>query len=180
MSIGIGRIPRTARSLAAGAVALLALATAALADGPEADRIRATMRAQFERPDSPLLVEPVIVVGDHAVAGWRQGELGGRAVLRRENSAWTVFLCGGDALKNAGDLQDAGIPASDARTIARDLAAAEAKLPAGVVAKLGTLKVLIPVGAPPSGDGQAQAPGHGGGHQHGGHGAPPPAAASSR
>lgn len=173
MSLASDRIRRMARALAGPLGVLVALATAALAADADADRIRGVMRATFDRPDAPLLVEPVIVVGDHAVAGWRQGDLGGRAVLRRADGAWAVFLCGGDALKDARELQDAGIPAADARAIARELAAAEADLPADVVARFGTLKTLVPVGdAPASGGGQSR--------DHGGHGAHPPAREPSR
>ena len=173
MSLASGRIARMARALAGPLAVLVALAAAVLAADTDADRIRGVMRTMFDRPDAPLLVEPVIVVGDHAVAGWRQGDLGGRAVLRRENGAWAVFLCGGDALKDARELQNAGIPAGDARAIARELVAAEAGLPADVVARFGTLKTLVPVGAAPASSG-GQSPDRSGREAH------PPAGEPSR
>lgn len=181
MSVARRRAARMARALAGGLGALLALATAALAHGAEAERIRGIMRATFDRPEAPLLVEPIVVVGDHAVAGWRQGDLGGRAVLRRAHGEWEIFLCGGDALKSARELQRAGIPEADARAIARELATAEARLPPDAVAALGTLKVVIPVGSPsPAPGGPSHDHGGGTSHDHGGHGAHPPAREPSR
>ena len=41
------------------------------------------MKALFETPENPLAVEPVIVDGHWAVAGWAQGEKGGRALLKK-------------------------------------------------------------------------------------------------
>ena len=37
----------------------------------------------FGKPNETLSVEPIMVSGDHAVADWTQGEMGGRALLRR-------------------------------------------------------------------------------------------------
>ena len=48
-----------------------------------ADAIVALLRHSFDRPDAPLAVEPVVVNGDDAVAGWSQGGTGSRALLRR-------------------------------------------------------------------------------------------------
>jgi hypothetical protein len=60
--------------------------------------------ATFDKPEAPLIVEPIVVQGDLAVAGWAQGEMGGRALLRRKGTAWQLALCSGDALKQAAAL----------------------------------------------------------------------------
>lgn len=41
------------------------------------------MMATFDRRESPLIVAPVTVREDIPVAGWAQGEMVGRALLRR-------------------------------------------------------------------------------------------------
>jgi hypothetical protein len=49
--------------------------------------------ATFDEPDHRLEVAPVAVVGDNAVAGWVQGNQGGRALLRKRNGKWVLILC---------------------------------------------------------------------------------------
>ncbi|MBX3568710.1 MAG: copper uptake system-associated protein [Rhizobiaceae bacterium] len=44
----------------------------------DAGAIKHLMMATFDKPDSRLSVEPVMVSRDLAVAGWSQGEMGGR------------------------------------------------------------------------------------------------------
>ena len=44
------------------------------------------------------MVDPVVVEGDHAIAGWVQGDMGGRAHLRRKGHDWQLVLCSGDPL----------------------------------------------------------------------------------
>ena len=69
------------------------------ADDPAA--IRQALMQAFDKPHARLSVEPVVVVGQHAVAGWAQGERGGRALLYRHGTAWQIAACAGDALKDA-------------------------------------------------------------------------------
>jgi hypothetical protein len=87
------------------------------------------MQGTFDKPDSPLLVEPIVVRGNHAVAGWEQGDGGGRALLRRLDGKWLIWLCSGDALKNPQALTEMGVPKADAAVIAQNVTAEEAKLP---------------------------------------------------
>ena len=62
-------------------------------------QIVTVLRSSFDRPEAPLSVAPVVVVGDHAIAGWVQDKRGGRALMRKVRGAWTIHLCSGDPLK---------------------------------------------------------------------------------
>lgn len=95
----------------------------------DARQIRALIGATWDKPDSPVETDPVVVSGDHAVASWAQGAHGGRALLRRGARGWRVVLCSGDPLREAGRLVEAGVPGADAARIAADLKAAEAQVP---------------------------------------------------
>lgn len=90
--------------------------------------IRSILKAAFDKPDAPLSVAPVTLGATHAVAGWRQGARGGRALLREHGGTWSVVLCSGDPLRHEAGLVEAGVPADEARMLAAGLASAEAKL----------------------------------------------------
>ena len=81
--------------LAAGLVAASLAGTAAVraADASDEPAIRHLMLAMFDKPDARLDVGPVVVVDDRAVAGWTQGEMGGRALLRRKPTAAGRWCC---------------------------------------------------------------------------------------
>lgn len=68
------------------ALLLAAMPVAAMAED-DAGAIRHVMMATFDKPEAPLTVDPVTVRGDLTVAGWAQGDMGGRALLRREEGA---------------------------------------------------------------------------------------------
>jgi len=115
--------------MALAALALLAGSTAfALAESADAMAISRLLHGAFDKPNEVLSVEPVVVAGDHAIAGWTQGDMGGRALLRRRQGSWSVMLCAGDAIKSSAALQAAGIPQQEAMQLAGYLAAAESRL----------------------------------------------------
>mgnify|MGYP001129383678 CR=1 FL=1 len=155
------------RLAAAAALALGIGATAALADdaADSAGAIRHLMMSTFDRPDSRLSVEPVTVEGDIAVAGWAQGDMGGRALLRRKDGNWSLVLCSGDALRDPKALQTFGLPAAQADTLANAVVAAEAKLDPALLAKFASFDGVVMMDGngqhPPAGD-------HGAGHHTGG------------
>lgn len=105
--------------------------------------IRHVLMATFDKPEARLVVDPVVVVGGHAVAGWSQGERGGRALLFRHGGSWQVTLCAGDGLKEASLLREAGIAQADADALAKGLAAAEARLPAAQRARFSTFDGVV-------------------------------------
>lgn len=87
--------------------------------------ITAKLKAMFETEGHPLAVEPVVVAGDWAIAGWTQDGKGGRALLKRKAEGWGIHLCSGDSLKEAATLHQIGIPEADAEHLAHNLAEAE-------------------------------------------------------
>lgn len=77
------------------------------------DAITAILKAQFDTPENPLTVEPVIVEGDNAIAGWAQGDKGGRALLARRDGKWEIVLCGGEDLRMPAFLGQHGVSAAN-------------------------------------------------------------------
>ncbi len=105
------------------------------------------MMRTFDKPDARLLVEPVEVVDDFAVASWTQGERGGRALLRRADDKWRIVLCSGDALRSAAMLADAGVPGAAAERLAALLKESESKLPPKQVALFSTFEGVVHIDA---------------------------------
>lgn len=110
---------------------LLAVTLAAWSCAGHADDrsdIQQTISTAF--PGEAIHIEPLVVVGEHALVGWSQGPVAGRALLTRGASGWRIGLCAGEAIKSAGFLEQAGVSATDAHALADGLAAAERTLPA--------------------------------------------------
>ena len=63
------------------------------------DAVTAVMMAQFDTPENPLTVDPISVQGDVAIAGWAQGDKGGRAFLRNGDMGWSIEVCAGALCK---------------------------------------------------------------------------------
>ncbi|MCW5774175.1 MAG: copper uptake system-associated protein [Rhodospirillaceae bacterium] len=156
----------TILALLAPALATVPAAVRAQAPATDEAKIRHLMRGIFDRPEAPLAVEPVVVEGDHALAGWIQGEQGGRALLRRHGGAWMIAFCSGDALKSAKTLAEIGVPKPAADALASRLAAAEAKLDPKRVAMFSRFDGLVKMdahGNHPPGHGHPPKPN---GHTH--------------
>jgi periplasmic copper chaperone A len=107
------------------------------------------MKSMFDTPEAPLAVDPVVIAGDNAIAGWVQGDKGGRALLWRTGGEWQIRLCSGDGLKDPQLLENANIPAADARLLVTELTAAEAALDPSVLARFASFEgtVMIEPGA---------------------------------
>lgn len=141
--LSLSKISRAA--LMAATLSMCAMVTAHATDVSTSDRagVNQVLMSQFDRPDARLTVDPVVVSGDAALAGWSQGERGGRALLFRTGHGWQIALCGGDGLKDAKVLREAGVKGAAADTLARQLAAAEARLPAAHRARFSTFDGLL-------------------------------------
>ena len=100
----------------------------ALAHGDNEHQITQVLKAQFEKPEAPLRVEPINVEDDFAVAGWSQGGRGGRALLQRDKNHWFISICGGSGLTQADVLQTIGMGNAAAGKLARAVVASESKL----------------------------------------------------
>lgn len=93
------------------------------ADDPTA--IRDLMHSMFDRPDAELVIEPVVVEAGFAVAGWTQGEMGGRAFLRQQDGHWRLILCAGDEIISVAGLTASGVPDEVAAALAAAIATAD-------------------------------------------------------
>jgi hypothetical protein len=94
--------------------------------GGDVEEIQVLIGKTWNKPDSKVETDPVVISGGYAVASWTQGGHGGRALLRRGETGWKIVLCSGDPLTKAAWLAEAGVPPQDAGRIAADLAVAEA------------------------------------------------------
>lgn len=126
----------------------------------DAGQITHLLKASFDKPDAPLSVEPVVVAGEWAVAGWVQQQAGGRALLKQSDGSWHVHLCTGASLKEASSLEKMGVPAERAAELALALAEAEKPLPAEKIALFDSFKGEVKGTAMQHAHHQAQA-GHG-------------------
>lgn len=112
-------------------------------DSGDADAVHHLIMQTFDKPEAPLTVEPVTVEADIAVAGWAQGDTGGRALLRKKNGNWSLVLCSGDALIDAAALQKFGLTPERAEALASAVIAAEAKLDPTLVVKLSRFDGVV-------------------------------------
>lgn len=121
---------------------------AATAPAPGADDtpIRALLLAQLDRPDAPLTVAPITVQGDIAVAGWRAGDSGGRAFLRRDAQGWFVELCSGQSLILPASLQSMGLGRAEAERLAAAISDAEARAGTGLTDTLDAFPGTVFIG----------------------------------
>lgn len=104
--------------------------------GPDVAAIEAQMQARFDRPGARLDAGPIAVSGDHAVADWTQGPMGGRALFERRGGEWALVLCSGDALSRVDYLEQARVPAAEADAIVRALRDAEQSVTAERLVKM--------------------------------------------
>lgn len=101
------------------------------------------LKKTFETPDKPLGVAPVVVADGWALAGWVQGDMGGRALLKKGDMGWVLHMCAGDGIKDAAALEKIGLSAMTAKTLADGLAVAEAKLDPALVAKFSLFEGMM-------------------------------------
>lgn len=140
---------------------LLGLALPAAHAGDDASQaaIRSLLLKTFDKPEARLRVKAIVTEGAHGVAAWFQGEMAGRALLRRQASgAWQIVACGGDGMKDPAALADTGMSAAQARALARRITEAEQRFSASERAQLSSFKGTVRM------DGQGQHPQQGGAH----------------
>lgn len=138
--------PVRATRLACGLWCAIAVAASA-APTAEETAIRQTIQSTWDTPQAQVEVNPIVVVGPHAVAGWTQGSRGGRALMRKgKNGRWSVAVCAGDALKDPKVLESAGLPAAEAKQLSAALVQAERGLPASRLALFASFGGLVHMG----------------------------------
>jgi len=137
------------RQLGGAASLLLALifpTLAAASPNETADEtgIRQIMMSTWDTPQARLEVGPIVIKDKWAVAGWIQGQRGGRAFLTRHaHGKWQVSVCGGDGLKDAKTLALTGMPREAAQDLAQQVEAAEATIPAERRALFATFEGML-------------------------------------
>lgn len=131
-------------------VAALSLATPVLAHGPmssaETGAITHLMMAQFDRPEAPLTVEPITISGDTAIAGWRQGDMAGRALLRQGPEGWVIVLCAGEEVLDPQFLAHHGVDGPAAQSLTEAARGAETGLGAALIARLDAFEGVVLIG----------------------------------
>jgi hypothetical protein len=123
------------------AISLLGILPSAAA--PDDDAIRLLLHSTFDKPASRLIIDPVAVAAAYAVAGWSQGNVGGRALLHRRDGQWSLILCSGDGLKSPEALRQAGLSSVQATALSSKLAEAERHVTAERLALFATFEGTV-------------------------------------
>lgn len=109
-------------------IATLVTGLPVAAETSDTEHIRHVMQSTWDRPDARVEVDPIFTTDEYAVAGWTQGDTGGRALLRKRGTHWAVILCAGDQLTQLPTMQMAGVPLTAAASLIAKLAAAEQQI----------------------------------------------------
>jgi hypothetical protein len=129
------------------AVATMLAPAWALASGNDTHDITVVMKKQFDRPEAPLVVAPVTVVDDYAVAGWTQAGKGGRALLQKDKHQWVISVCAGDGLTQADVLKTTGMTAANAEKLSKAVTVAESKLSKDKLKLFASFEGLVKIDA---------------------------------
>ena len=114
-----------------------------------ADQVAAIHRllsSTFDKPESRLSLDPIVIEGNAALVGWIQGDLAGRAFLRDRDGHWVIVACGGDALKAASTLRRLGLSQAQADRLSGAMVNAEARIDPQRVARFATFGELVEMG----------------------------------
>ncbi|UPK31135.1 copper uptake system-associated protein [Bradyrhizobium sp. 195] len=144
-----GLITASLRAFSLAFVLLASAAVLAAEAGAEAE-IEGLLHGMFDKPDAVLTVSPIVVGDGFAIADWTQGEMGGRALLRRKQASWVIVLCAGDGIRSREALRQAGVPQQEAISLERDLAAAESKADPQRVAMFSRFEVMVTMESTPN------------------------------
>lgn len=111
----------------------------------------------YDQPQAKVRTAPIVLAGEYAVAGWLQGEKGGRALLKKQADEWQIVLCAGDGLRQEQGLIAAGVAPALAKQLVEQVQNAESRLPATTLAKFASFDAHM----------KHVAHGHQNGHQNG-------------
>ena len=140
------------RLLAAALAAFLGLCLGGpgFADDSDQASIQNVMHGMFDRPDAELVIDPIVVEGGFSVAGWTQGDMGGRAFHRKRGSEWSLVLCTGDEIRSAEALTASGVPADTAARLAADIAEVEKTVDADRLKMFASFQGVVQMEEQPS------------------------------
>ncbi len=133
---------KTRLQLLSASLLALACNQPLLAANDDAASIRQLLSATWDKADAKVETGPLVIQQDYAVADWKQGARGGRALLTRHQGRWQVTVCAGRQLRDAAALREAGAPAALAERLAAALAQEEQKLPASDIARFDSFGAL--------------------------------------
>ena len=69
------------------------LCTSAVVAEPDESAIVRLLHGMFDRPGQSLVDALIVVSGDHVIADWTQGDMGGRALLRWRHQETGHLFC---------------------------------------------------------------------------------------
>jgi hypothetical protein len=108
-------------------------ACSSLSDDRQA--ITQALHQSIDKPGAQLEVDPIVVRQSYAIAGWLQGEAGGRALLHRERGEWKIVAQAGEELRDAQFVKAAGVPQQEASALTNMLITAERSVPEARLAR---------------------------------------------
>ena len=128
-------------------MAMLAFANMNIAQANPEDEIIITqvMLTEWDKPENPLHVAPIVVAADYAMAGWTQGEKGGRALLHKHHGNWQVLLCGGNALTKTEQLTQAGLETKTANDLIKGFKQQAQQLSSQDIVKMSLFEGVVNV-----------------------------------
>lgn len=112
-----------------------ALASCAVSVSEEKAAIAQVLQEKYGAKGA-VAVEPVVLRNEYAVADLVQGDIGGRAVMRKRKGEWQVLVLTGQDARDASYLVKSGVPEIEARALANMLVASEKKVPEEQLIKL--------------------------------------------
>jgi len=131
--------------------ASFAMISSAMAQDDDSAAVRRALTDIYDKPEARISVDAVVVEDGVAIADWSQGDLAGRALLRRKGGVWGIALCAGDALRQKASLERLGMSPMQAGSLAERLAAAERSLSPATLARMAQFDGIVavePAGAP--------------------------------
>lgn len=128
-------------------MAMFAFASSNIAQANQDDETNITqvMLKQWDKPENPLHVAPIVVAADYAMVGWTQGEKGGRALLHKHHGNWQVLLCGGDALTKTEQLTQAGLETKTANDLIKGFKQQAQQLSSQEIEKMSLFEGVVNV-----------------------------------
>jgi hypothetical protein len=83
-----------------------------------------------------VVVDPIVLRNDYAVADLVRGDIGARAVMQKRKGEWQVLVLAGQEARDAAYLVKAGVPQVEARALANLLVTSERQVPEEKLIKL--------------------------------------------
>lgn len=104
------------------------------------NEISVLMHKSFDKPNKPLMIEAVAIQDGYAIADWLQGDMGGRALLAKEEKKWKILVCGGSGLMQIPNLVSAQLSEKTAVSLRSQLVAQEKNIPKNKLELINSFK----------------------------------------